>query len=537
MLRYATLVGLTAAALTAQSPLTTTYAGGNGLGAASTIYFNLVLNAPLTFMQIDVNSSSVAGTTGSLDVRWTANTYVGNATNATAWTLGGSGPLTAAGPAVPTPCTLTPFTLPPGNYGFAVTFNGIGQSYTNGTGTTTPGGGSNQTWTTNEMTMLCGASSGGAPGTAICCEPRVFNGSIYYAVGGAGTVATRTNYGTGCYQRVGSVYEYFATSAAFDLSNSSISMLPSGNGGYVVLPGITTYVAPTVAATVVALTDDSESPVNLSSPFPHAGGTTSSLTVCSNGYVSIASGNGTAYTPVVATMLAAPQTGWWNWHDYNPAATGGGRVKFEQAAGIAYITWDGVYDFTGTTAANANRFQFQFDTTSGAVHLVFQTMSALGNPRLVGYSPAGPSIDPGSQDLSVLLPSTILLAINENPLALTASARPLIGTTINLVTANQTGMNVGVNFLSLAQIPAPGFDLGVIGAPGCPALIDVNQSLGNVISNLGLPGTSMSVSIPIPNSNQLLGAQVFSQSVWIDVTANAFGALTSNGVALVLGNV
>jgi hypothetical protein len=494
-----------------------------------------VLSAPITFQQIDVNTNSALNTAGTLDVRWAAGTYVGNVANATAWTLAGSGPVVSAGANLPSACTLTPFTLPPGNYGFAITYNGIGPNYPVGNGTATPGSGTNQTYSTNEITMLCGASSTGAPGVAICCEPRVFSGALHYSVGGGGgTVAQRTTYGTGCYRRYASVYELFASSAAFDLANTSLTMLPSG-GGYVVLPGIAGYVAPSAAATVLALTDDSEVAVALATPFAFPGGVTSSLTVCSNGYVSVASGNGTGYTPAAATTLNAPQTGWWNQHDYNPAAAGG-RVKFEQLGSIAYVTWDGVWDFGGSTAASANTFQFQFDTATGAVHLVFGTISTLGNARLVGYSPGGNSSDPGNTDLSAALPASITLSGADGaPLALAASARPLIGTTINLVTSNQTGTSVGVNFLGVAQIPAPGVDLGVIGAPGCPALLDVNQAVGNVIGNV--TGLGMSIAVPIPNNTALNGLQLFSQSAWLDASANTFGILTSNGVALVLGNL
>ena len=64
-------------------------------------------------------------------------------------------------------------------------------------------------------------------------------------------------------------------------------MLPNGSG-YVVLPGITSYVAPTAAATPLTLTDDSETTVTLAAPFPHSGGATPTLVVCSNGFVSVA---------------------------------------------------------------------------------------------------------------------------------------------------------------------------------------------------------------------------------------------------------
>jgi hypothetical protein len=169
------------------------------------------------------------------------------------------------------------------------------------------------------------------------------------------------------------------------------------------------------------------------------------------------------------------------------------------------------------------------------VHVVFQTMSTGGNGRLVGYSPGGASADPGNVDLSAVLPATINLTASDlAPLALAASARPLVGTTINLTASNTTGANIGVNFLSVVQIPAPGFDLGVLGAPGCAALVDVNAGVSSVIGNV--LGLSLSAPFAIP-ATAPLGVQVFSQSVWLDATQNAFGILTSNGVTLTLGNL
>ncbi len=539
MLRTIPLAAVLATAVLAQSPLSTPYAGSYSLGAGMTFYVDVVLATALTFQQVDVNSNSTVGTVGSLEVRWTPGSYVGNAANAAAWTLGGTGPATAAGTNQPTTCSISPFSLPAGSYGLAITYVGLGGIYPPGNGTAgVPGGGTNQTFANAEITMLCGATSQGSPGATICCDPRVFSGALHYAIGGSGTIATRTPYGNGCYQRYGSFYEFFATSSGFDLSNTGITMLPNGSG-YVVLPGITSYVAPTAAATTLTLADDGETAVALSSPFAYPGGSTTSLTVCSNGYVSVANGNGVTWTPSIATFLGAPQTAWRNWHDHNPTAAGSGQVKFEQAGGIAYVTWDGVYDYLaggGQTAANANTFQFQFDTATGMVHLVFQTISALGNARLVGYSVAGPSLDPGNADLSVAVPATFQVAAGDTaPLALAASARPLLGTTIDLVTANPSNPNLGVNFLSLARIPAPGVDLGVLGAPGCAALIDASAAIGNVIGNVG--PTSMSIALPIPNVTALEGMAIYSQSVWLDATANVFGMLTSNGVELVLGNL
>src|SRR5262249_19895353 len=197
-----------------------------------------------------------------------------------------------------------------------------------------------------------------------------------------------------------------------------------------------------------------------------------------NGFVSVATGNGTGFTPASATMLGAPQTGWWNWHDYNPTTVGSGIIKFEEVGGIAYVTWDGVWNYAGTTAADANTFQFQLDESSGAVHLVFQTMSALGNNRLVGYSPGGASLDAGSQDLSVLLPGSISLpGADLAPLALNASARPITGTSINLVTTHiPVGTALGATLLGLTQFN-PGIDLTGLGMPGCFQYTSASVSL------------------------------------------------------------
>ncbi|HEU4417956.1 MAG TPA: discoidin domain-containing protein, partial [Planctomycetota bacterium] len=225
---------------------------------------------------------------------------------------------------------------------------------------------------------------------------------------GNGGVASNTVLGQGCIRSFTSFYEMFTTSASFDLMNSGLSlfMLPQG---YLVTPLTTSYVPPSGGATTLTLTDNSQVAVALSSTFPYYGGSTSSLMVCSNGFVSVATGNGTGATPAVTTMLNASQTAWWAWHNYNPAAVGGGQVKFEQVGPIAYITWDGVYDAGLTTP---NTLQFQFDTGSGSVHIVFGAMSGLGNGHLVGYSPGGAaSIDPGSTDLSAALPATFQTAL------------------------------------------------------------------------------------------------------------------------------
>jgi hypothetical protein len=329
---------------------------------------------------------------------------------------------------------------------------------------------------------------------------------VQFLAGAGSVVATNTTLGQGCIRAASSFYEFFSSPASFDLSNSAISMAFTGTG-YVVLPGLTAFVPPSGAATTLGLSDDSEVSVALSGTLPHAGGTTSSLQVCSNGFVSVAAGNGTSFTPDVATMLAAPQTAWWNWHDYNPATAGSGQVKFEQIGGIAYVTWDGVYDFGGTSAANANTFQFQFELATGFVHLVFQSMSTQGNARLVGYSPGGPSIDPGNSDLSVAVPATFTIGLTDVlPLALAGGSRPVLGTnwTLNVTNVPATG-TIGLDVFGLSDPNIP--DLGFLGAPGCGTRASLD------LMNLWLvAGATHNYSLPLPNNPALVNLHLYTQA-------------------------
>jgi hypothetical protein len=353
---------------------------------------------------------------------------------------------------------------------------------------------------------------------------------------GSGTIATNTTLGAGCISVADvSSYENFATSAAFDLSNTSITLIHTG-AGYLAIPGTTAYVAPSGSAQVLTLTDDSEATVTLSQPMPvGASGSTTSLTVCSNGYISAATGNGTTFTPTVATFLNGPQA-WWSlcWHDYNTTIAGSGQVKFEQIGTTAYITWDGVWDYGGTTAANANTMQAQFDLTTGTVHYVYGTMSTLGNGRLVGFSDAGTSADPGSMDISAALPSTYTAAtFRVVPLALAASTRPVIGTSWNFNTTQvPSAGTIGIDILGLSDPNIP--DLAFLGAPGC----GVRASLDSLSAWI-VAGNTHAWSLALPNDPALANVHIYSMSAVLQPGVNTFlgGIITSNGIDGLIGTL
>jgi hypothetical protein len=517
-------LALAASTLTAQSPLTTLYAGGNGLGAASTIYFDLVVNAPLLVSQIDVNLSSAASTVGSIEVRLCPTTYVGNDTNAGAWTLVSTGAVTSLGGGIASSAAVTPFPLAPGNHGVAITYVGVGQNYTDGNGTTTPGSGTNQTYSTAELTLLAGASSAGAPGTAICCQPRVFNGAIHYTVSGSGTVATRTLYGEGCVSRFGSFYELFPN-GTFDLSNTSLSMIYTGTG-YAVLPIGTGWFTP--VSTPITLTDDSVSPAqNLGFSLPFPGGSTSDVYISSNGFVWAQSSTNNGCCAGLPSGLLTLGARWCpNWGDLNPGV--GGTVHFDTdpANGAAYVTFVNVPEFG--VAANTNTFQVAFFST-GVVEFRYQSCLQSNRNVLVGWSPGAANLDPGSIDLSAALPVNTQ-SPDVRPLALTTSARPVTGTSINLITSNiQPSAAFGAVLLSFQQLNIP---LASIGMDGCTQLTGGDATL------LFVPGGQTSAVVPFAVPN-FVGFTVYGQSVVLDPASGltSLGAVASNGVQLFFGNL
>src|SRR5262249_40314168 len=175
-------------------------------------------------------------------------------------------------------------------------------------------------------------------------------GPTQYLVQVLTCAASNLSYGHGCIQSYTSFYENFAAASSFDLNNSSMTLLPTA-GGYVALPGVATYQAPSASATVLALGDDTTVSQPLTGTFAFPGGTTTTLWGWSNGFLSRGTGNTSTFVPSVPTMLSAPVTGYYCWHDFNPTIVGSGTVKFEEIAGTAYVTWDGVWDYGSNSVA------------------------------------------------------------------------------------------------------------------------------------------------------------------------------------------
>ncbi len=380
-----------------------------------------------------------------------------------------------------------------------------------------------------------------ACGLASTVTVTVTAGQVYYIrVGGyasaAGTFqlnisapsggipASQVSYGTGCYNQSRSFYELFATAASIDLNNTAMTLFNTGNS-YAALP-IGSYVAPSVAATSLVLTDDSVTSVTLSAPFVYHGGSTTSFEVCSNGFVSVAAGNGATYSPVVSTWLNSVQKRWGTWHDFYPGPVG--VVKFEEIAGKAYVTWDNVRDFSGT---GTSTWQLQFELASGNVTYAWQTMSGAGNAFLAGYAGGGVSADLGATDISVRLASGGFTtgSADSNGMSETADL-PRINATMVITTTNyMPGSSLGFVCFGVTGYN-PGIEMSPWGAPNC--FILVNTDFNFLVT--AAAGTS-TLTLTIPNDPGFQGAVLNSQTFALAPGANTLGVTSSNAIAHTFG--
>ncbi len=159
--------------------LSTLFASNNGGSAGWTVMYDLTVGPnDIEVTDIDVN---IDGTSAfNLDMYTLVGTYVGNETNAAAWGApAASGTGTGLGIDMPSNAVLgTPVTLTANTtYGIAIVTDS-GQNYTNGDG-------SNQNFSNADLSVSLGSAVAGLFSGSVF-NPRVWNGTINYIVGGGG---------------------------------------------------------------------------------------------------------------------------------------------------------------------------------------------------------------------------------------------------------------------------------------------------------------------------------------------------------------
>ena len=75
------------------------------------------------------------------------------------------------------------------------------------------------------------------------------------------------------------------------------------------------------------------------------------------------------------------------------------------------------------------------------------------------------------------------------------------------------------------------------GSTSSVANVDINQGIGQLITNLGPPLPSLTVPFQVPAGPlSIVGLSFYCQSAWLDATQNPGGMLTSNALRLRVGS-
>jgi hypothetical protein len=360
-------------------------------------------------------------------------------------------------------------------------------------------------------------------------------------------------FGHGCHDQAReSFYTLYpdAAAAALALTGRSISLTPT-SAGYLAEWGSAIYRAPNGNAARLPASDDGQVQIALSRALPIPGGAAATLWVHSNGVVSTGPGIDGGSWNVPANdftpsprFLDAPDTAFWAWHDWNPAESGSGSIRTEEAVvdgrPVLFISWHNVESFP-PDQRNRGTFQFQFDLATGRVayvwdHVDDNTSSLFGSAHLVGISPGGGSLDPGPAGGLDRLPletspDSRALALEASPAPVSTSASGTLVTYTSLHVPEVTqasGQRIGSLMIGVES--HPGIDLGFLGAVGCDAYVP------SFLVNLPLVGDSptLQASFMLPPGLPS-GLDVFAQSLALCdpvmlPSTNVLGIVTSNAV-------
>jgi hypothetical protein len=332
----------------------------------------------------------------------------------------------------------------------------------------------------------------------------------------------KASVGTSCGRCTASFYEFFTTSSLFDLAGRSMTMSDIG-GAYSVAETPVAFVP--AAGTNLALTFSSQATVTLPFTLPYPGGSTTQLRICSSGYVSPGQ-NPVQLVPTPASFLQGSPRWAACWSAFSPAA-GGNNVWYDATPSRAIVTWNAVPMIGGSAPST---FQIQF-FPNGTVHVVWQNLAASAFTALTGWTTGGGFLDPGTRDLSATLSTPYALCSAPfDGLSLDASARPVLGTTLQWQLGGvQAGTGWGALMRSLTQA-LPAVDLTAAGMPGCFAHVVAPEA-----TVVLAPTASVQLPETIPNNTALIGVTLVGQAVTFNPSLTPLGLVASNAMVLTLG--
>lgn len=366
---------------------------------------------------------------------------------------------------------------------------------------------------------------------------KLWRGTVHYC-----KAASNTILGAGCGGAYHSLYANHAnaTVASAELNGNVLRLQRVANGylgTWQVGAASASYVTPTPSATVLPVGDDGFVPFTPATPLPTPYGSIPTLSIGANGILGFGPGIDTpgtlSYVPTPTGMLQSTFGGIYAWHDYNPTEPGSGQVVVQQLGPMLFVTWRDVENYPDTYA-NPSTLQFQCNLATGDIALVFLSIDAdagspWGSSHLVGVTPPGGSLDPGSIDFATA--PLFTTSPEQTPLTLTPLTRPVLGTSWMFQAENlPSNTSMGVHVIGFSD---PGIDdLTGAGLPGC----GLRASLDGIALYSPIGGVSPPWGISIPLNYSLAGLSLYATTAVAQLPAtNAYGYITANGVRGILG--
>jgi hypothetical protein len=457
------------------------------------------------------------------------------------WTLLGSGQLTVVAQPAESPIVFTPpLVLPAGTYGMAIEY----MAPTTGI---------------NPGPLHCLGKSPN-PNTPVSDQFITWSNDGIQAVSFVGTSQDSPNLrvtytadaqsahwvpvGEGCYFRPFAWYESFPASATPpDLANTALNWIYVGTN-YVVVPSASTFVPSTSPSLTLnpppvsssANWDDALSaPITLPFTFNYPGGSTNDITISSNGSIYLGVVTDASYETCgasyggIAPFRDQPGRICGYFHDLDLSA--GGTLHYDVGPGNSYVrvTFANVPEWPVPAALNT--IQITIDSASN-VDIVYGALAntgvANGNNAIVGFTPGNGSRLPPAIDISASLPYTS--GDGQTPPEMVLDARPVIGTTFNLVTKNLLPATpLQITALGDTLTPFP-IDLSFLGMPGC----SLHHNALVLLTTTGA-GPDLIQPFAVPNNPTLLNAALAAQAFPLAIGLNPFNLIASNAVCFRVG--
>lgn len=337
--------------------------------------------------------------------------------------------------------------------------------------------------------------------------------------------------GEGC-PNASLLYEQFAP-RTFDLGGTAMGWFPNGTLGYLITSLPSGFLPFGNGLDLGMAANSISAPLNLGFTFPYPTGQrgTAQIEVSSNGYIYLEPGtiassrccNGNR--EVLDSFLRDTPSFALFGMNLDPGS--GGRVWFDTAPGVAYVTWDAVPE---ALSSSLNTCQIQL-FSDGRVQMEWRTVSNLGYTTLVGWSGGNGVDDDGPVDLSALLPFD--MGPSSGPLTISAP-RGVLPTTGQSFAIDVT--NVPADAVAGAMLigtAARNLDLSPLGMPDCFLLSNANIAA----EALAITAPATTFSLTFPTTPGTAGLRVELQAATLAPSVNAFGLSTSNRGTLTVGDI